>query len=185
MANIKITAPAPLYDGMAVSFKAPCACTAVEGLAVTYGGVEKVFTFKDAHGNTLTGIGNLFAEGAVVKVLLDTESSSAYLQNADTSGYIESRWTKKATVTLAAAAWVDGGTVGGRKVFTQDVPITGGTANTAVSLQLNDEQTFALLDDGVLSLRVDNDNGVFTAKAGGFAPTTDMTIQATLTEVSV
>ena len=91
MANIKITAPAPLYDGMAVLFKAPCACTAVEGLAVSYGGVEKVFTFKDAHGNSLTGIGNLFAEGAIVKALLDTVNGFAYLQNADTNAYLEER----------------------------------------------------------------------------------------------
>lgn len=96
MANIKITAPAPLYDGMAVLFKAPCACTAVERLAVSYGGVEKVFTFKDAHGNSLTGIGNLFAEGAIVKALLDTVNGFAYLQNADTNAYLEGELAKKA-----------------------------------------------------------------------------------------
>lgn len=180
MANIKITAPDPLYDGMAVLFKAPCECTAVEGLAISYGGVEQVFTFKDAHGNTLTGIGNLFAEGAVVKVLLDVVNSYAYLQNADTNGYIESRWTKKATVTLAAASWVDNG----NDIFTQTVPINGGTPKSLVALQPSDLQFALLIEDGVAVLKVDNKNGVFTAKAIGAVPTTDMTIQATLTEVS-
>ena len=180
MAYIKITAPDPLYDGMPVSFKAPCDCTATDGLAVTYGGVEKVFTFKDAHGNALTGIGNLFAAGAVVKVLLDTASNSAYLQNADTNGYIESRWTKKTTVTLAAADWVDGG----NGLYTQEVPISGGTANSLVVLQPSNEQMLDLMFGGVFFLKVDNDNGTFTAAAGGAAPVNDMTVQATLTEVS-
>ena len=181
MAYIKITAPDPLYDGMPVSFKAPCDCTATDGLAVTYGGVEKVFTFKDAHGNALTGIGNLFAEGAVVKVLLDVANSSAYLQNADTNGYIESRWTKKTTVTLSAAAWE----YDGNKVYTQTVPIADGTANSLVDLQFSDEQMLELAWGGVAFLKVDNDGGVFIAKAGIVAPITDMTIQATVTEVSV
>lgn len=181
MANIKIKSPDPLYDGMAVSFKAPCACTEVEGLAVTYNYTETVFTFKDAHGNTLTGIGNLFTEGAVVKVLLDTANNFAYLQNADTNGYIESRWEKKTTVTIAAGAWVDGG----NEVYTQEVAISGGTANSLVKLQPGDEQLLQLAEDGVLFLMVDNDDGVFTAKAGVMPPTVDMTLQATVTEVSV
>lgn len=95
MANIKITAPAPLYDGMAVLFKAPCDCTAVNGLAVSYGNTEKLFTFKDAHGNTLTSTGNLFTKGAIVKALLDIVNGFAYLQNADTNAYLEGELSKK------------------------------------------------------------------------------------------
>lgn len=181
MAYIKIKAPDPLYDGMPVSFKAPCDCTATDGLSVTYDGVEKVFTFKDAHGNSLTGIGNLFAEGAVVKVLLDVANSSAYLQNADTNGYIESRWPRKITVTLDVDAWVDGG----NGVYTQNVTISGGTANSLVTLQPSDEQMLELIVAGVSFFKVDNDNGVFTAKAGSTPPTADMTLQAVVTEVSV
>lgn len=40
------------------------------------------------------------------------------------------------------------------------------------------------LENGVTFLKVDNSGGVFTAKAGGAMPTTDMTIQATLMEVN-
>lgn len=95
MANIKITINGVLMDGHEVSFKAPCDCTAFEKLDVHY--VEdqtqknKLFTLKDTHGNTLTGIGNLFGKGAVVKVLLDTVNSAAYIQNADTNGYLENK----------------------------------------------------------------------------------------------
>ena len=95
MANIKITVEGPLMDGHKVTFKAPCNCSVVEKLDVRY--IEnntqksKLFTMKDAHGNDLTGLGNLFSEGAYVDVVLDTNSGSAYLQNAGTNGYLEER----------------------------------------------------------------------------------------------
>ena len=107
MAKIKVTIEGVLMDGHQVSFKAPCDCTAVDGLLVQY--VEnmevksKAFTLKDAHGNDLTGIGNLFAEGAIVKVLLDTVNSSAYIQNADTNAYLEGRFGDVDTIKIVAA----------------------------------------------------------------------------------
>lgn len=92
MAYIKITSECPLFDGMPVTFKAPCDCTEVTGLRVYYNGASQTFTFKDAHGSTLTGIGNLFAQGAYVKVILDTTNGYSYIQNADTNKYIEDRF---------------------------------------------------------------------------------------------
>jgi hypothetical protein len=61
---------------------------------VDYPGGSKVFTFKDAHKNELTGIDNLFAAGAYVKVILDVNNASAYIQNADTNAYIERTFAK-------------------------------------------------------------------------------------------
>ena len=92
----------------------------------------------------------------------------------------EEALVKSVAISLPAASWVEGVTI-----CTQAVAIDGGTANTLVALQPTDEQMLALLDDGVTFLKVDNDNGTFTAKAGNAAPTADMTIQATLTEVTV
>ena len=83
------------------------------------------------------------------------------------------------TITFPAASWVDNG----NEIFTQNVTVEGGTANTLVSLQPTDEQMLALMEDDVSFLKVDNNNGVFTAKVGSAAPSVDMTIQATLTEV--
>ena len=97
MANIKITVEGPLMDGHKVTFKAPCNCDVVEKLDVRY--IEnntqksKLFTMKDSHGNDLTGLGNLFFKDAYVDVVLDTNSLSAYLQNAGTNGYIEGKLT--------------------------------------------------------------------------------------------
>lgn len=99
MAKIKVTSECPLYDGMSITFRAPCDCTAVDGLTVTYGETSATFAFRDAHGNDLTGIGNLFAAGAYVKAILDTTSGHAYLQNADTNTYIETSLAKMAVGT--------------------------------------------------------------------------------------
>ena len=100
MANIKIELSAPIVNGQPVSFKAPCDCTAVTGIKVEYpdgdGTASTVFSFADAHGNELAGIGNLFVAGAMVRVILDTEAHKAYIQNADTNSYLEERFGEKA-----------------------------------------------------------------------------------------
>lgn len=94
MATLRVDLMEPLIDGMDIRFKAPCDCTAVESLTVYYRNEadeekSQVFTFRDAHGNDLTGVGNLFTTGAYLKVIVDTANSYAYLQNADTNKYIE------------------------------------------------------------------------------------------------
>ena len=92
MAKILVRPECDIYDGMPVTFKAPCACKAVDGLKLQCGDEYREFTFKDAHGNDLTGIGNLFDKGAIVKVVLDTEGNGAFVQNADTNAYIEGKF---------------------------------------------------------------------------------------------
>ena len=95
MAKIKVTVDGTLMDGHRVTFKAPCDCTNVESLKVCYieNGTQKnrLFTMKDSHGNSLAGLGNLFAEGAYVHAILDTVNGFAYLQNADTNSYLEEK----------------------------------------------------------------------------------------------
>lgn len=99
MANVKVTLDYQINDGMSLTFKAPCDCTEVTGLKVYYPTItddastdtSKTFTFKDAHGNSLTGVGNLFTTGAYVKVILDTTNNYAYIQNADTNKYLETK----------------------------------------------------------------------------------------------
>lgn len=95
MANVKVVSERPLFDGMAITFKTPCECSAVEGLTVSYHDASQSFVFRDAHGNDLTGIGNLFDEGTYVKAVLDTVNGYAYLQNADTNAYLESKFPKE------------------------------------------------------------------------------------------
>ena len=96
MAQIRIDLAEPLLDGMDVKFAAPCNCSAVTGLVIFYPTEDestafKNFTFRDSHGNDLTGLGDLFSEGSYVKVIVDVNNEYAYLQNADTNGYIEAK----------------------------------------------------------------------------------------------
>ena len=96
MANIRIDIDGILMDGHEVTFKAPCDCTEVQGLKVYYlkDGTQHnaTFTMKDSHGNTLTGLGNLFETGAYVRVTLDLANKFAYLLNADTNKYLEDKF---------------------------------------------------------------------------------------------
>ncbi len=106
MANIKIELGHPIIDGMPLSFRAPCNCNQVTGIKVEWqDGDEKhfiVFSFADAHGNNLTGLGNLFSTGAMVRVVLDTTNAKAYIQNADTNAYLEGQLGAKVPKPAAA-----------------------------------------------------------------------------------
>lgn len=95
MAYIRVDSINELVDGQLITFKAPCDCTGIEGIRVYYpkGGekLTQLFTMKDAHGNNLAGLGNLFAAGNYVTAILNTINSVAYLQNSATNGYLEDR----------------------------------------------------------------------------------------------
>lgn len=97
MATINVYLNEPLRDGMEVKFRAPCDCTAVTDLTLHYpnndGTTAKMTAvLMDTHGNRLRGVGNLFLQGAYVKVLVDTTNGVAYPQNADTNGYLEGKF---------------------------------------------------------------------------------------------
>lgn len=80
-------------------------------------------------------------------------------------------------VTLLAAAWAESG-----GAYEQTVEVAGGTASSLIALQPTVAQLVALQGDGVVALVVDNDNGTFIARAVAAAPSSDMTLQATVTE---
>lgn len=96
MANIRVDVSGIITDGQSITFKAPCDCSEIEKLNVYYieNGVRvsKLFTMKDAHGNDLTSIGNLFEKDAYVVTILNSVDGVAYLQNADTNAYLEGRF---------------------------------------------------------------------------------------------
>jgi len=81
-------------------------------------------------------------------------------------------------IALPVDSWVEG--VG---FFTQEVTVEGGTEHSLIALQPTPGQLLVLQEDGVSALQVNNDGGIFTAAATGAAPSVDMTIQATITEV--
>lgn len=82
------------------------------------------------------------------------------------------------TITLPASGWTNGSPA------TQSVTITGATANSKIDLQPDSTVLNQMLIDGVVALYIANDNGTLTACAVGAYPTVDLTIQATVIEVS-
>lgn len=146
MSVVRIELGGKPIDGQHVTFKAPCDCTAITGIRTYYpDGEEKRsigFTMKDAHGNNLVGIGNLFMTGAYVHMILDTTEGVAYLQNADTNGYLEDK-----NIDVA-----HGGT--GLKSIPEGYVLVGNGANTPVLRKINAATTVADDDDLVTGRQV-------------------------------
>lgn len=94
--NVRVNLNYPIYDGAEIVFKAPCDASEVTGLIVYYPGdagvVSSEFAFADAHASDLGNIDALFKAGAVVKVIIDTDTNKAFVQNAVTNAYLEERF---------------------------------------------------------------------------------------------
>ena len=116
--NVRVDLQEPIRDGMEVVFKSPCDASEVTGLNVYHlvdGVLESQnFTFADANTNDLGHFDALFAKDAVVKVILDLDTNMAFVQNADTNAYLESRFAE-----LEAMIGTGGG--GGGGVTEEDV----------------------------------------------------------------
>lgn len=135
MANIRLDLDSPIYDGQALTFKSPVDCSSITGLIVYYLDSEstssQVFQFADAHGNNIGDL-DLFASDSIVKIILDTEHSLAFVQNADTNAYLEGKFNelnankqgkhKSLSVTLSTS-WSN---------LAQTVSVAGVTANNTV-----------------------------------------------------
>lgn len=76
-------------------------------------------------------------------------------------------------------SWVDHDTY-----YTQIVDVEDAPANAKFDLQPDVYAINQLISDGVTSLYIENDDGFLTAYATGAAPTEELTIQCTITEVS-
>ena len=98
------------------------------------------------------------------------ETNTALQNKADT--------TKKTTVTLSTN-WT-----GDASPYTQSITISGTTANSKVDLQPDATAIAQMAEDGTVALYIANENGTLTANAVGEKPTAELTIQATITEVS-
>ena len=132
-----------------------------EGHATTtYWGVVKL---SSSHTSTST---TLAATPSAVKAAYDLADSK---QDAIATG----------TMSLSA-------TWSGSGPYTQAATITGVTltANSKVDIQLTAAQTADLIDDGVIALIPENNNGTVTVTALGAAPSSALTLQITVTEVA-
>lgn len=95
MAKLNLTLPYGeiAVTGKQVTFVSPCNS---EGLThILIDGSE--FELVDSNGNTL--VGGAFTEGAMVSVILNVESSRAYVQNADVNHSLRNALNSKAVVS--------------------------------------------------------------------------------------
>lgn len=136
--NVRVNLNYTIYDGAEIVFKAPCNASEVTGLIVYYPAgaevVSSVFAFADAHTNDLGNIDKLFAKGAVVKVIIDTETNMAFVQNAATNAYLENRF-----------AGIGGGGGGGSLML-----VSANGANTSANRDAAEIYTHALTGGVVL-----------------------------------
>ena len=92
--NIRVNLNTNIADGSEVVFRSPADCSQVTGLVIYHTGGKTELAFADAHGHNVGDIDHLFAENAVVKVILDVTAGMAFVQNADTNAYIERTFIK-------------------------------------------------------------------------------------------
>ena len=81
MSFITVDPKYPVYDGIPLTFRAPCDSKDAEGLLVA----NTKYYFRDANSDDVTGINRLFSVGAYVSVTLDTTKKYAYITNAVTN----------------------------------------------------------------------------------------------------
>lgn len=86
---------------------------------------------------------------------------------------------KKNTLSLPTASWAGSGP------YTQTVTITGITVNSKVDIQMDATALGVLIDSGTSAIWIENNNGTLTAKALGEKPNANLSVQVTITEVSV
>ena len=99
------------------------------------------------------------------------ETNTALQNKADT--------TKKTTVTLSTN-WT-----GNASPYTQTVTIAGTTAKSKVDIQMDATALGVLIDSGTSAMWIENNNGTLTAKALREKPNANLSVQVTITEVSV
>ena len=102
-----------------------------------------------------------------------------YIEDGIIRAFAEIPKFRVKTLAIPAASWV-----GADGIFSQVVTLEGITEYSKVDLLPSPEQLSELLS-GKISLMTANSNGAITVFAIGGAPTTDYSMQALVTEVTV
>ena len=91
------------------------------------------------------------------------------------SRYVNGYYTVTALyISLYAASWT------GSDPYTQTIASLNGQNGVQANIQLSDILYDQLVADGVTYLNIENNDGIFTAKAKGGKPSVDLTVQVSL-----
>lgn len=85
MSKLKLTLPETPITGKQISFKAPCHSTDITGLVIN--GEE--YSLVDASGVSVAGLAYAWEENAMVSVILNVDTHTAFIQNASPTAYLE------------------------------------------------------------------------------------------------
>lgn len=88
MNKIKVSLTSYAVNGKQISFIAPCGSADTECLIIQ--GVE--YAIVDADNISVSGLENVWYAGALVSAILNVDTRTAFIQNANTNPYIESQF---------------------------------------------------------------------------------------------
>lgn len=121
----------------------------------------------------------------VAQIYIDYVNADTYVRTYGTHGGVVTwlPWVKLGSMPTAATISLSS-TWSGSDPYYQTVTVSGATvtANSKVDLQPSETQLATLINSGVTSLLIKNNNGTLTAYALGAKPSS-MTVQCTVTEV--
>lgn len=109
------------------------------------------------------------------------DDGSFHIDCTDANGALKRKQitvSKTSTISLPASGWT-----AATNVYSQVVSVAGATANSKVDIYPTPEQLIELQSAGIALVAV-NENGVVTVYALNNKPTSDYSIQVTLTELS-
>ena len=110
-----------------------------------------------------------------------TDDGSFHIDGTDTNGVLKRKQitaSKNSTISLPASGWTTA-----TNVYSQVVSVAGATANSKVDIYPTPEQLIELQSAGIALVAV-NEDGVVTVYAINNKPTSDYSMQVTLTEVN-
>ena len=110
-----------------------------------------------------------------------TDDGSFHIDYTNPNGALQRKQitvSKTSTVSLPASGWTEA-----TDIYSQVVSVTGATTNSKIDLYPTPEQLVELQSAGIALMAV-NEDGVVTVYAINNKPTSDYSIQVTLTEIN-
>lgn len=153
--------------------------TRVSGVVMVDGATCQHSPYSDVFMLVCSGNGTIKTQLAVSKNNSRPVMTRTFANNA-WSSWTYFATTRVVSVTLPAANWVQNSNY---NYYSQTVAVSGITPNTRVDVQLTPEQMIDLFNNNTVGIVATNDNGTVEFHAARYAPSSDIAVQVTLTEV--